>query len=438
MTHRAIVLIVDDEVANIEILNAALDDEYELCFATCGEEAIRITGAVSPDLILLNVLMPGIDGYEVCRRLKHDATLAEIPVIFTTGLGDQEAEIRGLSLGALDYVTKPISPAIVRLRIRNHLELKRMRDMLAELTMVDALTGLANRRRLDEVLNLETARLARTGNWLSVLMLDIDCFKQFNDTHGHPAGDRCIAMVAEAMNAAMRRAADLAARYGGEEFACVLPDIGHEGVIVVAQSIERVSLLNIPDQHFSAVTSVIVSIGVATASCSREMLPEYWIKAADQQLYRAKETGRNKVVGATLVASPVRWSTDVKGKPIMLRRAEVDGEPAIPEVHPRILARMSRNRSLVKQNIVALVHQLVDELDDIYHVTKQCPRPLDTLFGLSDELALMNDEGSDLLLNLIRINLKMAAILHDLGQHKGASLMRVDNIPGTHAIAETD
>lgn len=314
MTRRATVMIVEDEVSNIEILNAALDDEYEVYFATPGEEAIRIALVAQPDLIVLDVLMPGIDGYEVCRRLKLDISLADIPVIFATGLGDQQAELRGLSLGAIDYVTKPISPAIVRLRIRNHLELKRMRDTLAKLTVIDALTGLANWRRLDEVLKLETARLARTGGWLSVLMLDIDCFKLFNDTYGHPAGDRCIAMVAEAMNGTVRRAADLTARYGGEEFACVLPEVGHEGAMVVARNIrERVCSLNIPHDRSTADKWVTVSIGVATANCTRGILPVRWIEAADQQLYLAKEAGRNRVVGASFNKQAGVMADEVEG-----------------------------------------------------------------------------------------------------------------------------
>jgi diguanylate cyclase (GGDEF)-like protein len=295
---RALILIVDDEVSNIEILNAALEDEYEICFATSGEEAIKIALAVLPDLILLDVLMPSMDGYEVCRRLKEDPLIADVPIIFTTGLGDQEAEVRGLSLGAIDYVTKPISPEIVRVRVRNHIELKRMRDQLAELAVTDALTGLSNRRRLEQSLKLETARLARTTDWLSVIMLDIDFFKQFNDTYGHPAGDRCIAMVAAALNRAVRRAADLTARYGGEEFACVLPSMDHEEAMVVARGIrDQVHLLGIPHVRSTAAPYVTVSVGVATARCMPGMEPEFWIKAADRQLYVAKAGGRDNVVG---------------------------------------------------------------------------------------------------------------------------------------------
>jgi diguanylate cyclase (GGDEF)-like protein len=296
--QRALILIVDDEVANIKILNAALEDEYEICFATSGEEAIRIALALLPDLILLDVLMPGIDGYEVCRRLKEDPLVADVPIIFTTGLGEQAAEVRGLSLGAIDYVTKPISPEIVRIRVRNHIDLKRMRDQLAELAVIDALTGLSNRRRLEQTLKLETAKLARMTGWLSVIMLDIDFFKQFNDTYGHPAGDRCIAMVAAALNRSVRRAADLTARYGGEEFVCVLPGMEHEAAMIVARGIRhQVHSLGIPHVRSTAAAYVTVSVGVATGRCMPGVAPELWIKAADRQLYLAKAAGRNKVVG---------------------------------------------------------------------------------------------------------------------------------------------
>jgi diguanylate cyclase (GGDEF)-like protein len=304
MNHRALILVVDDEVTNIEILNAALDDEYEICFATRGEEAINVARLAAPDLILLDVLMPGIDGYEVCRRLKEDEMLADIPVIFTTGLGDQAAEVRGLSLGAIDYVTKPISPSIVRARVRNHLELKRMRDQLAELTITDALTGLGNRRALENRLKLETTRLARAADFLSIAMLDIDFFKQFNDTYGHPAGDRCIAMIAAALNRAVRRAAYLTARYGGEEFACVFPGVTHEDAMSVAHNIrDQVRRLGIPHARSTAGPCVTVSIGVATAVCMSGVPADQWVRTADSQLYLAKATGRDKVVGTIFTSS---------------------------------------------------------------------------------------------------------------------------------------
>lgn len=298
MTDRALVLIVDDEVSNIEIMNAALEDEYEICFATSGEEAVAVAQTCLPDLILLDVLMPGIDGYEVCRRCKADPLIADVPIIFTTGLGDEESEAHGLSLGAIDYVVKPIHPAVVRARVHNHIELKRMRDQLAELAVTDALTGLSNRRRLEQTLKAETARLSRTGDWLSVIMLDIDFFKQFNDTYGHPEGDRCIAMIAAALNRAVRRASDLAARYGGEEFACVLPGADYDAALIVANSIiDQVHVLGIPHRHSGVSPYVTVSVGIATARSLSGMMPDLWIKNADAQLYLAKADGRNKVIG---------------------------------------------------------------------------------------------------------------------------------------------
>ena len=312
MTRRPMIMLVDDEASNIEILNAALEDQYETCFATSGKEALKLAPAILPDLILLDVLMPGIDGYEVCQRLKADPLIADVPIIFTTALGDQEAEVRGLALGAIDYVTKPISPAILRARVRNHIDLKRMRDELAQLAVTDAMTGLSNRRRMEGTLVLETSRLASRGELLSVIMLDIDFFKQFNDAYGHPAGDRCITMVAATLGRAVRRTADLTARYGGEEFACILPGLEHGAAMKVAHEIrDQVRSLGIPHRLSMAGDYVTVSVGVATAVCLPGSTPDFWIKAADAQLYRAKKAGRNSVCGIDFdpAASDVRTAS---------------------------------------------------------------------------------------------------------------------------------
>lgn len=304
MTKRAIILIVDDEVSNIEIMNATLEDSYEVCFAMSGEQAIEVARTVLPDLILLDILMPEIDGYEVCRTLKEDPLLADVPIIFTTGLDDHDAEARGLSLGAIDYVTKPIQPVTLRARVRNHIELKRLRDQLAELAVTDALTGLCNRRRLEQALDVETSRLSRSGDWLSVIMLDIDFFKLFNDTYGHPAGDRCITMVAAALNRAVRRGSDVTARYGGEEFACVLPGADASAAMTVAKEIHsQVVSLGIPHMGSPVSSYVTVSLGVATARCLPGMPTSLWITHADRQLYRSKSAGRNRIAGCDFDAA---------------------------------------------------------------------------------------------------------------------------------------
>ncbi|GLK44668.1 MULTISPECIES: diguanylate cyclase [Novosphingobium] len=302
---RGTILIVDDEVSNIEIMNAVLEDDYEVLFSTSGQQALDTARRSPPDLILLDVLMPGIDGFEVCRQIKADPELADIPVIFTTGLGDTDHEMRGLSLGAIDYVTKPIQPAILRARVGNHVELKRLRDQLANLAVTDALTGLSNRRQMEQALQAEVGRLGRTGDWLTVIMIDIDFFKQFNDTYGHPAGDRCIVMVSAALTRAVKRASDLPARYGGEEFACILPGADPEGAALVAQEISlHVQSLNIPHERSQVSPFITVSIGVASARCLPDMTPEMWLKEADQQLYRSKQQGRDRVTAIEFGAIP--------------------------------------------------------------------------------------------------------------------------------------
>lgn len=306
MSERPSILIVDDEVSNIEILSATLEEDHDIYFATTGTEAIEIARTTLPDLILLDVLMPGVDGYEVCAAIKADPLIADVPVIFTTALGDQEAEVKGLMLGAIDYITKPILPVVVRARIRNHLDMKRMRDELAEMAVTDALTGLGNRRRLEKVLNQETSRLSRSGGLLSVIILDIDFFKKFNDLYGHTAGDRCLTMVAAALNRAVHHANDVTIRYGGEEFACVLPEIEHPEAMEIAISIrDRVQALGIPHSGSDASPFVSVSLGVATALCIPGSQPDSWIRAADEQLYVAKAAGRNLVAGIVFATDGV-------------------------------------------------------------------------------------------------------------------------------------
>ena len=194
-------------------------------FATNGKEALRIAGSDRPpDLILLDVMMPQLDGYEICRRLKSEESTQNIPVIFVTVRDAVEDEARGLELGAIDYVTKPFNMPIVRARVRNHIELKRRGDDLEALSCLDGLTSIPNRRRFDEVLALEWRRSLRAETWLSLMMMDIDQFKAYNDHYGHPAGDSCIKQVARAIAGCLTRAGDFVARYGGEEFCAVLPE----------------------------------------------------------------------------------------------------------------------------------------------------------------------------------------------------------------------
>lgn len=303
MDDRPTILVIDDEPANIEIVTAVLEDEYEICFALSGEQAIQVAHAARPDLILLDVVMPGMDGYQLCRIFKADPLLCDVPVIFATAMGDDDAELRGLAVGAIDYVTKPIRPATLQRRVRNHVQMKRMRDQLSDQALRDPLTGQANRRMLERRLQAELHRQARDGGLIAVLMLDIDHFKGFNDTYGHPEGDRCLKAVATRLAQCMRRSGDLCARYGGEEFACILPGTDLDGALIVAEMMRAgVETLAIPHRASQGAPVVTISVGVAAGRCDMGSDNAFWLTGADRMLYRSKLAGRNRVTGQVMTS----------------------------------------------------------------------------------------------------------------------------------------
>lgn len=292
------ILIVDDAPINIQILNEALRETYRVFFATNGKDAVRIAVSSLPDIILLDVMMPEMDGYEVCRAIKADPVTKDIPIIFITALNQMENETAGLELGAADYITKPFNPDIVKLRVRNHLELKRQRDLLSRLSLQDGLTGIPNRRAFDEYYKREWRRSQRNQSEISVIMGDIDHFKTYNDSYGHLAGDDCLRRVADMMQNLLERPADLVARYGGEEFICVLPETGLAGAMITAEKL-RAALESLGIIHsYSPVAPVLtVSLGCASVVPSTSMTADDLISLADKQLYLAKQGGRNRVAG---------------------------------------------------------------------------------------------------------------------------------------------
>jgi diguanylate cyclase (GGDEF)-like protein len=293
--EKPTILVIDDELLNIEIVAESLESDFEIICATDGIEGIRIAGAEMPDLILLDVVMPGIDGYEVCARLKADPATAGIPIIFITALHAVEQEVRGLEAGAVDYVTKPINPLLVRVRVQIQMELRRARKRLEELATTDGLTGLANRRCFDERMTIEFDRLKRTGSRLSVIMIDVDHFKLFNDAYGHQAGDYCLRNVAKVIHLGARRPADLAARYGGEEFICLLPEVDQAGAQVVAEKIRKgIEELAIEHRQSTTGSFVTASLGIATCACNANLTANQLIAIADDALYMAKRAGRNR------------------------------------------------------------------------------------------------------------------------------------------------
>ena len=290
------VLVADDDAINRQVLGELLKPEYTVVMAKSGAQALEKAALHAPDLILLDVMMPDMDGYEVLRRLREDTHTAHISVIFISGLDRPEDEANGLNLGASDYIAKPFNPTVVTARVALHLQVVRQRRMLERLAHIDGLTELANRRRFDEVFASEWRRASDSGRPLSLALLDIDCFKQYNDQYGHPAGDRVLRSVARTAASFMRRPDDLAARYGGEELALLMPDT-HAGqarqlVGAVCGSIEQLMILHVA----SAVAPVLtVSVGGATLGAVGDESAAELLDAVDHQLYRAKHAGRNRV-----------------------------------------------------------------------------------------------------------------------------------------------
>jgi len=296
---QAKVLIVDDEKINLDVLVGLLKPYYRTVAAKSGEQAFkRLEIPPLPDLILLDIMMPGMDGYEVCRKLKENNITRDIPVIFITGKNDEKDEAKGFQAGAVDYITKPFSPLIALARVKTHIELKRRGDMLERLAGLDGLTGIPNRRQFDQFLAAEWKRSVRYNHTISLIIMDIDYFKLFNDHYGHAEGDECLKKVAKVISQTMIRSTDLSARYGGEEFACVLPETNYDGAITTANRIiKSIQKLGIPHKKSHVADYVTVSIGVASISPQHKEKALNLIEMADKALYQAKENGRNQIAG---------------------------------------------------------------------------------------------------------------------------------------------
>ena len=291
---RPKLLLVDDVRANLLLLAKALQ-EYDCRLATDGADALEQAFADPPDLILLDVLMPGLDGYEVCRRLKADPRTMYIPVIFLTNLSDEKDEKVGLEAGAIDYIAKPFRLPIVKARVRNHLELKRRGDQLKELASQDSL-GILNRRGFDERLAEEWNRARRHRTSLALIMLDTDFFKAYNDHYGHPQGDDCLRKVVSALKAVMRRASDFLAHWGGDEFMAILADTPlNEAVNMAEKMRSQVAELAIPHQYSEVAPYVTISLGVASRVPDDNDSADGLVNDVDAALYRAKRAGRNRV-----------------------------------------------------------------------------------------------------------------------------------------------
>ncbi|MCP4901150.1 MAG: diguanylate cyclase [bacterium] len=305
--ERPTVLIVDDESTNIRVLAEILQNLYQLRFATDGEKALEIATTQKIDLILLDVVMPKMNGYEVCRRLKSVDATHKIPIIFVTSMGEVEDETQGFALGGVDYITKPVSPPVVRARVKTHLALKEQTDLLEQLSLIDFLTKIPNRRRFDEVLQREFASAGRSKTWFTLMILDVDFFKQYNDSYGHTRGDDCLREIAMALELTFSRPTDLVARYGGEEFGIVLRDTGFEGSCNLVEKIhENLQKLELSHLQSSVADRVTVSLGAVSLVPDQTMTPTALLEKADTLLYEAKENGRMRGICMDLTGGQKR------------------------------------------------------------------------------------------------------------------------------------
>jgi diguanylate cyclase (GGDEF)-like protein len=307
MPEPATLLIADDDPRAVRILANLLKDQGRIHITTRSEEVRSLALALRPDLILLDIEMPELDGFAVSKQVRGEPDLQNTLILFITSHNDPATESRALAVGAIDFIHKPVNADVVRARVRNYLALKRQRDHLQRLSAVDGLTGLANRRSFDAALAQEWARCWRSGDPMALLMCDVDHFKQYNDHYGHPAGDACLRSVAAVLGGFARRPGDVAARYGGEEFALLLPGCAAADALAIAERvIAALRALHLPHAQSATSPYVSLSIGVGALTPRRaepiavgdRPSPDKLVRDADAALYAAKRGGRNRVEAA--------------------------------------------------------------------------------------------------------------------------------------------
>jgi diguanylate cyclase (GGDEF)-like protein len=302
-SSHANILIVDDVEDNLEILGDLLTfDGYHVQTAQSGEGALTLVQESRPDLILLDILMPGMDGFEVCNRLKADENTKDIPVIFVSSMTDIDSKVQGFKVGGIDYINKPFQHAEILVRVNTHVTMLRMRKHLEEqnaelerLANTDYLTDLYNRRRFFNTAEVEFAEAVRSGHPISITLIDLDHFKRVNDTHGHLVGDHVLVHIAHLIRSNCRKS-DVAARYGGEEFAILHPSLDRQNAFQVAERIRKEVEAN-PFLHEKDEIGMTLSAGVVdTRICKDCPRVDDILLRADVALYQAKDGGRNQVV----------------------------------------------------------------------------------------------------------------------------------------------
>ena len=301
-TSKSTILVVDAIPEQIEQLSTSLVDHHEVIVATNGPDALELAEKEAPDLIFLDVAMPGMDVQEICNRLKSGQSRTNTPLVLLVSSKQAENDEYGEVAGANDCIDRSLlRPTMVRARVRMHLTYKHRLDHMEQLVITDELTKVSNRRHFEETLDREWRRTVREKMGLSIILADIDHFKQYNDIYGHTGGDDCLRLVAQAMRKPLRRPGDFLARIGGEEFATVLFHMDPQGTESLAREMrQHVESLRIPHSGSSSAEFVTISVGYATMTPSRGSSPQPLLEAADQMLYRSKSSGRNQVRGILL------------------------------------------------------------------------------------------------------------------------------------------
>jgi two-component system, cell cycle response regulator len=294
------VLAIDDSPEIHQILKVRLKNlDVELAHADCGSDGFNQAMASNPDLILLDVMMPDASGFDLCRKLKATPETRNIPVIFLTGASDVEQMVLGFDVGAVDYIQKPFDSVELNARVRAALRTKRFQDMLAQRAMIDGLTGLWNRAHFDQRLHEEVSAAARYDRPMSLIMMDVDKFKNLNDNHGHPFGDEVLQAIGDVLQNSARTS-DWPCRYGGEEFGLILRETDLDGAIVMAERV-RQEIENLQLRNKAQLVPVTASFGVVSSTlCMNpcDLSTKWIIETADRALYAAKESGRNRVCTA--------------------------------------------------------------------------------------------------------------------------------------------
>ncbi len=294
--EKALILLVDDNPKNLKLLGNLLKGTYKTVVAESGREALEFVKKRVPELILLDIMMPEMTGFEVCERVKASPETRDIPIIFLSAKTETQDIVKGFEVGGVDYITKPFQVPELLARVHTHIELRQKTLILQSIADRDGLTMIPNRRRFDEFLDGEWRRCLREQTPLTFIMIDIDWFKRYNDLYGHLQGDECLKQIAQTIGKTVRRPTDFAARFGGEEFAVVLGNTGAQQAMMIAENIRTaIEGLQIPHNASEISHVVTISLGVATVIPDAKTSPEDLINAADERLYEAKNTGRNQV-----------------------------------------------------------------------------------------------------------------------------------------------